>query len=427
VVAVWRERASTLVWIMPVGPESVATMNERWVYTLGRVCAVLTKPLFLFLANNYLSPDSAQAIAATFLATTLMLMAIGADPHRWFYTRRFGTNPQPSAISFYVYVCSVSLLAVLGSLGVVGIVLSATASSLLAGLAMLYFLSEKLADESLRLLLFERRFGAWGTAMIARITLQFGGLATTLAVISGSISSSAAVLALIFGNVVVFLPRVPRGVWRVIGGGSVSRLSWLIRRSVRSLAQHWRLWATALITGSVGYLDRIVALAVDPALLPVFVLVIMCFSIVQMAVDFYFVSTHRREFLQGEITLRKAVTHPELITSMIVGVVVSALACALVLRLSHNGGEFPLTYVAGIAVFQIAIAVALIPQMIVYWSKRFDWVLRTEGVFWAVLLVSAFLFGGVTGDPTRLIGLTALLTFGRVVAYCVLSLRVTHL
>ena len=398
-------------------------MNDRSVYTIGRLCAVLTKPLFLFFANEYLSHASAQAIAATFLATTLMLMAIGADPHRWFYARRFGTNPQRSAISFYVYVCSVMILAILGSLGVLGIVLTATASASLAALAMIYFLSEKLADESLRMLLFERHFGAWGKAMLARSALQFGGLVASHAVTRGSTSSSLAVLALTFGNAVVFLPGLPGGVWRVFIDGSMSRLSWLLRRSVGSLIRHWRLWATALITGSVGYLDRVVALAVDATLLPLFVLVIMCFSIVQMAVDFYFVSIHRREFLQGEITLRKAVTHPALVTSMAAGVIAAAIACALVLRFSHNGADFPWTYVAGIAVFQIAIAVATIPQLIVYWSRHFDWVLRTEGVFWVVLLASGVFLDG-HGNPASLIALTAVITFGRVIAYCLLSLRV---
>lgn len=399
-------------------------MNESALYTAGRLIAVVTKPSLLFLAHNFLAANAAQGVATTFLATTLMLMGIGADPHRWFYARYFGKEPVSSSLSFYVYIFSVTQLAVLGSIGTLAIILATTGSASLASAATLYFLSEKLADENLRIRLFERRFTAWGSLNLGRSALQLMFLAVIYEATDGATSSGSVVLALAAGNASIFLPQAPASVWRALLGGTISRRLWLARRSALSLVRNWRLWATALVTSAVGYLDRLAALAVDPDILPLFVLVIMSFSIVQMAVDFYYVSIYRREFLRGEVTLRRAIIHPSLITSLAGGLVTAGVACGVVLGLSNGGDVFPLSYIAGIAVFQLSVAVAMIPQMIVYWSRRFDLVLRVEGAFWMCFLLLAVAIRVVSVDPLALIAVAAVLTVARVATYCVVSLSV---
>jgi hypothetical protein len=371
-------------------------MKTPELYSIGRISSVLTKPLCLFFAHNYLGVEAAQGLAVAFVATALMLLAIGADPHRWFYAVRFAERPGLAFLSFYVYVSSVAMLAVAGAGAAFLIVLGTTGSVPIALATALYFLSEKLADERLRIRLFENNFGGWGRYALIRSSLQVSALAITYVIAGAHTPGVVAVCALLVGNALTFLPGVPDGVWKALLAGSRPRRRWLTRRSTRSLARHWRLWLTALVTGAIGYLDRVVALAIDDSLMALFVLVIMAFSIVQMAVDFFYVSTHRRQFLRGDVSLKAAVASPALIASVLGGLVGSIAVCAAVLAFSRNGHAFPVRYVAVIAIFQLAVALSAVPQMIVYWSARFHTLLVTEGAFWALLVLTtgaSVLFG----------------------------------
>src|SRR6185437_11628437 len=126
-------------------------MRSQTSYALGRLCAVGTKPLILFVANNYLTPATAQALAVTFLASALALVGAAAGPHRRFYARYFSENTRLNGVTFYLYAASVALLMLFGCAIVCGIVLYFTHSPLMAAIGCLFFTSEKIADEVLRL------------------------------------------------------------------------------------------------------------------------------------------------------------------------------------------------------------------------------------------------------------------------------------
>ncbi len=352
------------------------------LYSAGRIFGVATRPIFLFLANNYLLANVAEGIAVAILASALALVAASADPHRGFYLRYFGPNPRTSGITFHVYLSSLWLLCILGSSLVWIVGIKFTGSPSLSMIAVIFFLSEKLADELLRLKLFQRNFDAWGRASIFRSFLQLGGLACAFLVMGAAVPAWLAILILAVSNGIVFLPQLPAGLMKNVWRRGARTALWLMRRATRSLLGNWQLWALALLTASIGYLDRLLALAMDKSALPLFMLVVMCFSIVQLAVDFFYLSRHRRDILEQRISLSDALTSRDFLLSCAGGLIVAITACAVVLRFSNNGSEFPLAYVIGIAVLQLTVAITIVPQQIHYWRNHWHRLVTIDIAFW---------------------------------------------
>jgi hypothetical protein len=70
---------------------------------------------------------------------------------------------------------------------------------------------------------------------------------------------------------------------------------------------------------------------------------------------------------------------------MIVGLVLAASACLVVLLFSRNGPEFPMLYVGVIAGVQLSVMFTTIPQQILYWQYQLSRMLHIEVSFWAFL------------------------------------------
>ena len=366
-----------------------AGVSRRMTYTAGRGAAVLTRPACLFLANNYLAATVAQQLSVALIGSSLAMIAIAADSHRVFYLGHYAEQRRSNGLVFWVYAASLLLLTAVGVCIVSGIAARSTGSVVLVAAAVTYFSSEKLADEMLRARLFEADFNGWGRSILVRSALQIVAILATIAGMKLRASGSAIVLALAAANFLVFVPQLPKSALRLVSWRGARVLRWLVPRAVRLIAVNWFLWVIAVLGAGIGYLDRIVALSVEPAILPVFVLVVMCFSIVQMAVDFYYVSIHRREFLQQRVPIRAALTSAAFLRSLALGLVVAFAAAIAVLTFSRGGRAFPTAYIFMIAVLQASFAAATIPQQILYWHHEFGRILRIEVSFWLGLAVVA--------------------------------------
>ncbi len=391
------------------------------LYTAGRICGVLVRPACLFAANNYFPADAARALAAAFLASSLAMVATAADPHRRYYTLHFGRNPQATGLAFYVYVSGLCWMTLLGVILTVVVAFRFTGSVAAAAVAAGFFVSERLADEFLRLRFFERDFAGWGRITVLRSTLQAAGL-LILALAWDFTTGWAAVLVLALVNVAVFAPRVPSGVVHLPRHRRLSL--WLARRGAAALLQHWRVWAIAALGASVGYLDRLAALLVEPSLLPLFLLDVMTFSIVPIAVDFYYVSKHRRDFLQQQLTLETALANREFAASFLISLVVAGIACVVVLFLSRNGSEFPLMYVLVVAIVQGAAALTVVPQQLLYWNREFDRILRADVAFWLLFGAAALVAVALGATPGVTMTAAAACAVGRCILYAAWAAKV---
>jgi hypothetical protein len=386
-------------------------------YTVGRISAVASRPLCLFLANNFLPAGTATSLAVTFLASSLALVFIAADTHRRYYVREFEVEKRSNSLVFYVYIVSVVLLTALGALFVFGLVYYFTRSLSVAFVACAYFGTEKLADESLRHKLFERAFAEWGDAATARGLLQVAGIVAALALGGFAASPTVLLSVLALGAFLVFGSGAPLRIARRFVSARPGTVLGLARRAVSAMKDAWILWVIALLGASMGYVDRIIALLVVTELLPLFMLVVMAFSVLQMSVDFYYISGHRTDFLQGRISTTSVFTNGTFLKSLVGGLVVASVGCVAVLALAKNGSAFPIAYVIAIALLQITAALAAAPFQILYWRGELKRILLTELGFWSLLAVSAITIELLKFPPSVLFAAVVACSLIRLGAY----------
>jgi hypothetical protein len=115
-------------------------------------------------------------------------------------------------------------------------------------------------------------------------------------------------------------------------------------------------------------------------------MVVMACSAIPTAVDFFFVSYRRTDFLQNTIALRELWRERRLHLSLAGGALITVCACSVLLTFSVGGPEFPVPYVFMIATVQVSLALSTMPQQILYWSRRFRLILVTEAAFWVSML-----------------------------------------
>lgn len=378
------------------------------LYTAGQLSAVVSRPLALFLTNNYLSKETADGLAVVFLASTLGLAAIAADPHQRFYPRYFGTVGPVNGLPFFLYIGTLVLTMAAGLGFVLIIELGLTTPLLVALTGCVYFLSEKLADELLRFRLFENRLGIWGWATIRRAALQLAAVGCLAYFLGEATPAWMLVLAFTIGNLMVFLPEVPHGIWRLLRPTRILTLICLVKRGWRWLAGNWTLWILALMTSGIAYLDRCVAVFVDRDLFPLFMLVSMCLSVVPTMVGAYFLNRNRRAFLERRFTAAGVLTSRQFLGLLGAGLLGGGMATATALAFSRNGDQFPIGYVLVIAVLQVLVAVIAGLREIPYWAGSIAPMLWIEGVFyllaacalvigWWAHLTAMWVFAAVVG------------------------------
>jgi hypothetical protein len=369
-------------------------MKWRWpLYTVGRVSAVASRPLVLYLANNFMGDVNAKLIAITLLASSLGLVVSAADSHRGYYARYFSVG-KSSSLALYKYLLSLLLTAAAGLLSVFAITVYFSGDLAIGLMAVLLFLGDKLADEVQRFRLFEREFDRWGRSMLTRTALQVGVLVLVVLVTKlngASVAAHVVVFCLAAAGLAVFCPQVPGVIWS--RRPSAETTWWIIHRALKYLWRSRRLWALMVLSAGVGYLDRGITLFLDRDKIALFMLVVMAFSTVQMSVDFYYISRRRRDFLEKRVLIWEALVSRPFLWCLFFGLAAGLATSATVLVTSEGGEAFPVTYIALIAMMQLGIATTSVPIQILYWYNLERWMLNCEIVFWALLVIA---FGVLT-------------------------------
>jgi len=373
----------------------------------------------LFLANGYLSPSDAQGLAVAMLMTSVAMVGTAADPHRSFYQRRFAVTPLPFAVTFHSYASAFVLLCGVGAVAVAaGTLVFSSVSTAFAGAVL--FLSDKIADEVLRLRLFEKSFSPWARLLIVRSLLQLGVFAALLIAATGRLSSASAVLVLAVANLLVFVPQLPPS-FRRARGLIVAAIT--PRRGLRVLRENTTLWMVSLSGALVSYADRLFVLIIDASRLAEFMLIVMCFSMVQLAIDFFFLSRHRADFLQNRFRVRDVLIRPDFVGCVVGGLCAGAAALVLMRAWSPAPPQVPLSYVVLAASIQAAVGATIVPREIVYWAARLPSILAIEAAFVASL-VGTVVIARVAGiEDSAVLGTCAALFWIRLLMFVGLASR----
>lgn len=360
------------------------------VYIIGRLSFLFSRPLYLLIVNHFFGNEVAALLAAAFLVSAVLLTVLAVDSHRVYYARYFGTERSNAAFGFSRHIFSQILLSLLGIALCVGYFGLSEHHWLAAFAAALFFVTEKLADEILRFTLFERARSLWGWLMIRRLAPQFllFGCIVLLSPDRGA-AGWMFILALALGNMIAFVPRVPAtAVGRLFAHGRSQFVQ--LRSAIRLIMRSWQLWALSLAAAFSGYNDRLIVLFAKKDDLAIFTLLIVSMSVIQTAVEYFYLSQKRREILEGSINFSDVIKSKSFIRIVVVSMFVGLVISVLNIYLYSNAPKIPAILFLFIAITQISLAATLISREIVYWNNQINAALKVEIIYLSIV-TTAFL------------------------------------
>lgn len=359
----------------------ISKLRSEWAYISGRVAAMSSRPLMLLALKHWGGNDLAATVAVVFLVTVLALYISGFDAHRPFYQCYFGHRPaRGTRLSYRTYIASTALQIFMVSPLLVGFMGFRFSDPLLALLVTGYFASERLADESQRFLIFDGQRQEWGARILAKATLQLVGVSAA-AMLLHETAAHAAVACLLVGNLAAYGSKLS---WRHM---PVRRKDWLA--ALQPCLNLRLFWLLSVTTTVISYIDRLVVMLFQQSDMAVYSILVSSMSIVQNAIEYFFVSFRRRDILQGQLTLQGVLLNRRFYLTLGVGALVGCMTSWGMLRLYHGRQIDHLELIPIVLLSQLALSVTMLMREIIYWNHSVQRLVMLEVGFVVCTLVTA--------------------------------------
>jgi len=330
-------------------------------YSAARFVNMAVRPAIISAAAYFFGRASAEQVSIIIFSVAIAMLLMCIDPHRAYYKKHF--SQQNSAHEFTIYlIIIVTWMSLISAVMFTALVIHHTPVPI-SVLAVMMFVGEKVADESLRYCLFKKDLTKWSNLVITRAGVQLSGLAFSILLHSFPLLLISFTLswAFPFYRPLKYLLSIIRKNDAVFFGLK------FYRKAGSKITASAFLMASSLMSSSPSYFDKIVTLVADKASLPLFLIASMCFSLVQVFVDFFFVSRIRLELLQNSISLGHMLFSRKLFYCVVVGLGASAAVMAIEILFLKNVYSFDLAILILVAAINIILAMTTIPQQIVYW------------------------------------------------------------
>lgn len=360
---------------------TIFKLRSEWAYISGRVAALASRPLMLLALKHWGGNDVAATVAVVFLVAMLASAVSAFDTHRGFYQAYFGDQRTRGLRPSYRLYCGATTLQVaLVSPLLAAFMLHRFGDPALAALVAAYFASERLADEAQRFLIFAGHRQQWGGRIMSKAMLQLAGVSAA-AVLLGPAAAQAAVGLLLAGNLAVYGAKVPLRYlpaqwqdWKVGAAACFNqRLFWLL----------------SMVTTSISYLDRIVVMVFQQSDMALYTILVSSMSIVQNAVEYFFMSLRRRVILQGQLSLAGVFLNRRFYLILGSATLAGCMVSWLLLRLYHGRQIDNLELVPIVLLSQVALSVTLVLREIIYWNHNVLRLVWLEGGFIVCTLAAA--------------------------------------
>lgn len=387
-------------------------------YSLGRFAAITIKPLLIYIFTNYVGIEEGNSIAKIFVFTTLTLVFLNTEVYRKFYFNFF--NSKNYFFSFSGFLVGTLTITLTGFLIVFLFYKFYLVSSFEGSLWIaLFFVSEKLADESLRFKLFEKNFINWGILQLIKSCIILS--ISCLFYYIGILNQPSLIILMTITNLLVFYKFIPFNYLLKIFN-SKRTIKIFLKRGLKYNYNHKQYLLLAIFSTSVSYIDRLLGLSLSPEKIAIIILLINSFSIMVMVFDFYYFSLKRQEFVTAKISLRGAFLSLEIWKIIAAGSFISFIACFFVLNTTTGNNLITIEDVLGIYIFELVISISLIPYQILYWNNKVSWLLKLDLLIWTTLILLIIAMRHIYADAEILLAaLLMLVRFG------ILILKVTQL
>lgn len=362
--------------------------KDDGIYILGRGFALSTRPLILLAVNNFGNNDIAADIAIVFILVTLAMAVSGFDTHRIFYKNFFGERLQVGIKRQYqTYVATVVFQILCIAPLLATYLVYAEGSVIFAILVIVYLASERLADESQRFLIFDRRRSEWGWRVSAKSFLQLSGV-VIVATLVDNFSQNLVIFPLILGNIAAFIQKVKFNYFPIRYNDFKSAFY-----ACQNQIIFWFLSSTSIF---ISYLDRVAIMVFQKADIAAYTIMVSALSIMINMVDYFFISFYRQEILQNKLSLHNVFFSKRFLAALAGGAVAGVGACYVMLYL-YYGKPFD-SWGLLLIVFgnQIILSFTLIVREKIYWSYSINNLIIIEVGFilFSMLIFSlAYIFG----------------------------------
>lgn len=364
----------------------ISKLRNEWSYIVGRVAAMASRPLMLLALKHWGGNDLAATVAVVFLVAMLASAVSGFDTHRRFYRTYFGEQQLRRIQAAYrEYYGATTLQIVLVGPLLIGFMAYRFGDLMLAILVAAYFASERLADEAQRFLIFKGNRQEWGWRILAKAMLQLIGV-SVVAVSLGPAAGPAVVGLLLVGNLAAYGAKLSR---RYL---PAKWLDWKI--GAAACVNQRIFWLLSMITTFISYLDRVVVMLFQQSDMAVYTILVSSISIVQNAVEYFFISLRRRDILQGQFSLSGIFLNRYFYLLLGIAALVGTAVSWVMLRLYHGIQIDHLELVPIVLLSQVALSVTLVLREIIYWNYSVEHLAYLEGGFILFTVAAAVFLRG---------------------------------
>lgn len=354
-------------------------LQGEWLYIIGRLAALSSRPLLLLVLKHLVNEELASVVAVIFLISMLAVAISGFDTHRNFYKLYFGTRISPGIKDTYKTYCnSIALQIGLVTPLLIGFVVYRFDDIWLSLLIILFFASERLADEAQRFLIFDGKRKEWGARNFIKTLIQLIGISIIINEISTN-KIHLIVFILLIGNVLVYGVKFP--VRYLLNLGT----QW--SKIIILLQEQKIFWLLSTMSIVISYWDRILVLIYSQSDLAAYTILVSSMSIIQNIMDYFYISLKRKEILQGKIGLREVFYSRHFCFTMAFAIFFGCCASLIMFNIYYDGQIRNLDLIPIVLVSQITLAVALVIREIIYWNRNIDGLIFIEGSFIIILLI----------------------------------------
>lgn len=367
--------------------------NVNLYYLFGRILAVIVRPALLFITSNYIQVSVSVDLAICFLTSSLSFVVVSMDAHRLYYEYYFKEKRLLAAQQFIKYNINTIFLLIFSCLFAFAFdVFYAQKDVFFTINVIIYLVSEKIVDELLRFSLFEKRFYRWGKINLYRFLFIIFFL-LILGFCNSLNQSNLIIFSFSVSNFLITLPllfRLKEFFKKVYTIQQHSKD--VIAKSIGSLKSNIIIWVFVLLSASTSYVDRLISLATIQNKLAAITIAATCFSLIQMGIDFFYVSAHRREFLENKLSITNTLLTRKFIKLYLATLTVSICFYGVIAFLSKAENRLDLHILIGLILMQSSIAINSIPQQILYWKDKLSKLIIVDTFFWfGVFIVTQIL------------------------------------
>jgi hypothetical protein len=363
----------------------------NYQYILGRIFSVLFKPILLYyLTNNYYNNFGIE-IGLCFLITPLSFIFTSFDTHRNYYHAFILRKKYLSGKFFQIYLISITFLTFIAIIFAFIFLFIKNDHNIIFILSVLfYILTEKLIDEFIRFKLFEKDFKTWGRINIQRICLS--SLILLFCLFFDLIKNSYIIILIIsICNLIVifrYLLKLKVYIKKTIKGN----INFLLITSLKSLKFNISIWISSSLSVSIIYTDRIFAYIINQNILPSITIASTCFSLIQMGIEFFYISNYRREFLEKKMKISSVLSNTKFLLLIFSLIFVSVICYIMIYNYSSQSIRLNFEIILSIILINIFLAINSISYQILYWENKFSHLIKVDVLFWFLLLFIMFIY-----------------------------------